>query len=342
MPEGHSRIKFHCKNCGHKISVQDKYAGRRGRCPKCKSIIVVPKVRRTDRPASRSNSANLATASNAAPYDLTLLDVPPKDAPSAQPVTGHGVADVASEDVREPEARADQTAPVGRRRLRWPIDIFCYPTSTAGLTILAIVVIIPSLIDIAAGLIGLFGFFILIPGFFIKIVVGLYMYWYLCECIRDSAQGNIRAPDVLVNAPSLGDMFWQTLKVIGCFLLFVGPPGYYFLYIKRTDAVFWSLAAYAVFFFPMGLLAVVMFDSLSGLNPVVIIGSILSTFFQYCGLVILFCAFGFLLTKIGDLTGQSRILGYISQTLGIYWLMVAAHLLGRFYWYYQERLYWEV
>ena len=37
----------------------------------------------------------------------------------------------------------------------------------------------------------------------------------------------------------------------------------------------------------MGLLACVMFDSIRALNPILLIGSILSTFFQYCGLVLL-------------------------------------------------------
>jgi len=342
VPEGHSRIKFHCKKCGQKISVGDKYAGRRGRCPKCKKLFVVPKTKNSDRVQTHSSSDALDVSSESSPYDLTLLDVPPNDRLSGQPVTERGVSDVAFEDVQEPETRADQAEPVAKRKLPWLIDIFLYPMSTPGLTILAIVIVIPLLIDLVAGLMGVFGFFILIPGFFIKIVVGLYAYWYFCECIRDSAQGNLRAPDVLVNAPSLGDMFAQTLKVVGCFLLFVGPPGYYFLYIKRTDAVFWSLVTYAVFFFPMGLLAVIMFDSFSGLNPIVLIGSILSTFIQYCGLVIFLCASGFLLSQIGALLSQSRILGYISQIVVIYLLIVAAHLLGRFYWRYKEKLNWEV
>ena len=37
-------IKFHCKNCGKKISVPEKHAGKKGKCPKCKNIVVVPKA----------------------------------------------------------------------------------------------------------------------------------------------------------------------------------------------------------------------------------------------------------------------------------------------------------
>jgi hypothetical protein len=92
----------------------------------------------------------------------------------------------------------------------------------------------------------------------------------------------------------------------------------------------------------MGLLAVVMFDSFSALNPILLIGSICSTFFQYCGLVLLFYGLVVLSVKIASFLRQSWVLAYISSILFIYLLMVTAHLLGRFYWKYEERLNWEV
>lgn len=35
-------ISFTCSNCSRVISVDEKYSGRKGRCPKCKGIVVVP------------------------------------------------------------------------------------------------------------------------------------------------------------------------------------------------------------------------------------------------------------------------------------------------------------
>jgi len=35
-------IEFGCKNCGHKLSVQDQYSGERINCPKCGNVCVVP------------------------------------------------------------------------------------------------------------------------------------------------------------------------------------------------------------------------------------------------------------------------------------------------------------
>jgi len=101
------------------------------------------------------------------------------------------------------------------------------------------------------------------------------------------------------------------------------------------------LLAYGVFFFPMGLLAVVIFDSVAGLNPILIIGSIFSTFFQYCGLILLFFAIGALFIISMTILPQFWLLGFFSNVTLLYMAMVYAHLLGRFAWHYKEKLNWE-
>ena len=35
-------IKFACSNCSKTIRVDDKYAGKKGKCPKCGQAVVVP------------------------------------------------------------------------------------------------------------------------------------------------------------------------------------------------------------------------------------------------------------------------------------------------------------
>lgn len=39
-----SVIRFKCKNCGQKIRVPDLHAGRKGKCPKCKNLLLVPEI----------------------------------------------------------------------------------------------------------------------------------------------------------------------------------------------------------------------------------------------------------------------------------------------------------
>lgn len=337
---GTSVIRFRCKYCQQKIRVSKTRAGEKIRCPECKRIVVVPRKESTG--ATQIPPITPDLSQKGSRFNLTFLDIP--QGQKAQPAAQDYVPDKTLEDLRKLEAEmaTDEAKPVPERKLPWLIDIFLYPISTPGLIILAIIIVIPLLIDIVATLLGPFGFFVSVPGFVINVVIFLYMYWYLCECVRDSAEGSLRAPDVLVRAPSLGDMLWQTIRIAGCLVFFCAPAFIYRQHTERTDTVFWFLLAYAAFFFPMGLLAVIVFDSFSGLNPLLLIGSIFSTFFQYCGLILFFCACGYLFVKITSAVPWSGFLNYIPVTAAIYMLMVAAHLLGLFYWRYREKLYWEV
>lgn len=43
-------IKFNCSSCGKRLGVSDNLAGRRGRCPQCKALFVVPTVTSTSPP----------------------------------------------------------------------------------------------------------------------------------------------------------------------------------------------------------------------------------------------------------------------------------------------------
>ncbi|GAG87378.1 unnamed protein product, partial [marine sediment metagenome] len=150
--------------------------------------------------------------------DSRLFDIPQESKTAG---AQGSVSDKALDDLQKlPEGvgiSKVESEPVPERKLPWLIDIFLYPTNKAGLTSIGIIIVLPLLINIVAGLLGPFGFFISIPGFFfIKIPIVLYLFWYLAECVRDSALGGIQAPETLGNAPGLGDMFWHTLKIIGC------------------------------------------------------------------------------------------------------------------------------
>jgi len=186
--------------------------------------------------------------------------------------------------------------------------------------------------------------------FILSILIGLYMCWYITECIRDSAAGRIRAPEAFAIS-SIGDMYSQCLHIAGCYLIFFGPVSFYLLWIQRMDALFWVLLAYGIFFFPMGLLACVMFDSVSGLNPVLLLGSILSTFFQYCGLVLLVAAIVLSIIFFTHMQGTENMeqnwvsrmfLVVLFNGISIYATFIVAHLLGRFFSLNQEKLNWEV
>ncbi len=179
-------------------------------------------------------------------------------------------------------------------------------------------------------------------GIFVRIVLYLYLYWYLCECIRDSAAGGVRAPEIVGRAPGLGDFLSQMIKTSGCFLFFPAPAFLYFLKAGEADTVFWCLAVNALFFFPMSLLSVVMFDSLRGLNPILLISSIFSTFLPYGAMIVVFAAAGIFIARKAPTPWESTGSTFIMWCAGIYLAMIAAHLLGWFYHRYEQELNWEV
>jgi hypothetical protein len=289
-------------------------------------------------------------------------------------------SDETHQDAREPQT-GPQTAkaePAGGHKLPWPVDLFLYPTSASGLTTLGIVVGIPLLL---LGLVWLLGIimsvfppmcavFVMaaVIGFILAIVLCLYLCWYLCECIRHSAQGGRRAPETMAQVPGLDEILTQSFRVLACFVLFWGPvvlwrfhtfrrilttlftrgapPPVFQPSIATNIVITGLLLAYAIFFFPMALLAVVMLDSLSGLNPVLIIRSVYRTFLRYCGVVLVFCALSAIVLGLSVLVMlYCSILQlatvFVIFCLGDYMLMVKAHILGLFYCKNEEVLYWD-
>ncbi|UCF15894.1 MAG: hypothetical protein JSW59_00245 [Phycisphaerales bacterium] len=360
-------IKFSCNKCGHKLGVKDELAGKKGKCPECSSIIVVPektllvsfqcqncgrKISALPTQAGKKAKCPNCNLTLVVPqlHGLTLLDAPAEyKLQDQQPSPSVPIQQEIEykENEQEPKEEIESDKP---RKLPWIIDIFLYPTSAPGLTHLAIFIGVPFLIYLIRQLLGPFALMLWLPSLIVNILIGLYMCWYFAECVRDSADGGIRAPEAFANA-DVGSMVEQCLYLAACYAIFMAPAFVYGIFADKTDTIFWILIAYGVFFFPMGLLAVVMFDSSSAFNPILWIGSIFSTFFQYCGLVLLIggivLAFR-VLTRIGgpqapeQISIGTRILEAAFSCLMLYLVFVLAHLLGRFYWRYQDKLNWEV
>jgi len=222
------------------------------------------------------------------------------------------------------------------------IDVLLYPISVAGGIHLLIFWLAPLLITLLGRLLPRAGPYGGVLTLLFYIVLTGYMFYYLGECVRDSAAGGVRAPDISTQAaPDRGDLLSQEIYMLGCIAVCFCPVVVYRLVTGRIDVIFWVLAGCGIFFFPMALLAVAMFDSMSALNPLLLIGSILSTFLPYCGLVLLFCGLGGLVALAISTLPQSRALGSVFGIAFIYLAMVTAHILGRFYWRYKEKLYWE-
>jgi len=375
VPAESTVIDFNCAECGQKISALKIHAGKKVICPKCKSTFIVPACSETSAESVRvvrfacsmchreieepeSSRGKLVECPHCKEYVAVPLEARPAQeaAVPARP-GGEDASDQRFEELQRSMGEMPVKEPdhVTERKLPWVLDIFLYPMSRPGLTILGIVVVarvafrivvrfLASASQQFSPFLALFGFTWAV-GMLVRIILCLYLWWYLCECIRESAAGVIRAPETTGRSPGLGGMLWQAIMTTGCFIFFLGPAFFYYIETTATDAVFWGLIVYAVTFFPMSLLAVAVFESWQGLNPILLGRSIISTFLPYCALIAVIAAFvaaGILIVRKLPDPQQSSIGLFILWCMSVYLAMIVAHLLGWFYRRYDEKLNWGV
>lgn len=168
-----------------------------------------------------------------------------------------------------------------------------------------------------------------------------YIAFYFGYCIFDSSKGGRRAPNIRPeHMPDIEDFVSQLFLILGCVAICFLHVAVYCIFTSRIDLVFWLLVGCGSFFFPMALLRGVLFDAVGALNPISIIGSIFKTFFAYCGLLLSLCIFGGVVVLIFLNLRRLPILGFVSNAVNLYLLFIAAHLVGRFYWWNKDKLNW--
>jgi len=336
-------IEFRCQHCRQKLRVAESHAGRRSHCPRCKGAISIPRPARPEPAPGRETD------------ELTLID--PAQPADEAPLDGPDQQQIAKEHT---EARRQERAMLtslgietqpehtGQRRLPAPLDILLYPTSGAGLVSIAVIGGFPLLtyliersLPFGVPLVGL-------PFLLIGLAIGLYAGWYFAECVYDSAKGGTRAPVAFGGLVGLGEMWSRVVYLAAVYIVYVLPAVIYGGFLGRIDAILSGLLAWAIVFFPVGLLAMVILDSTSALNPFFLLASIFRTFFGYLGVLVLMAILaglfwiipGYLAPRPEE--GQQMpfwlvVLGIVTTT---YVPFVFAHVLGRFYWCHADRLDW--
>ena len=241
---------------------------------------------------------------------------------------------------------------IEERKLPWVIDMFLFPVSASGLTFCGMVVFVPLVIKlIAVGLdsMGPLLFPVMVVMvillLLVRVIIVAYIFWYFAECVRESGTGETRATMAFGSGDKddVSEMMGQMLRIVcGVFVCLVPSLVYYYYLNEETvDNVFWVLLGVGVFFFPMTLLSVLMFDSIRGLNPIVIIVSIFKTFFRYIPVALAFYVLtGCVIVTIWILP-KHIISGIVARSVTVYLLLVIGHILGRFYYINEERLYWD-
>ncbi|MEJ2703198.1 MAG: hypothetical protein P8Z79_12220 [Sedimentisphaerales bacterium] len=372
VPARAAAIGLQCENCGQKINVPKTYPGTQVKCPSCNFIITLParpidsgeepaRVRFTCSVCNReikepeSSRGKLVSC----PHCRSFVAVPPPPPAEEavipiQPEKKEGASEETFEELQTGSIKEFKREPdhATERKLPWIFDIFLYPMSTSGIAVLAIVVvtrflcrvIVRYLADASQAFMPCMAFFgLAVPvAIIVRIVLYMYFCWYLCECVRSSAAGGVRAVETKGYTAGLGETFGQTIKVGGCVLLYLGPALCYLGETKETNWIFWCLAVYGIFFFPMSFLAVAMVESWWGLNPIFVIGSVFSTVLPYLAMVLTtIVAVVVIVTQTPDLS-KSYLTFFLAWLVGVYLAMIVAHVLGAFYHRYEEKLNWDV
>lgn len=331
----------------------DAQAGRTGQCPRCKNPITIPPMADSvstaisqellaapplwadpDRADILQKSQSETAAATSDALDRRLLDPPP---------TGSGEGAPARLSNDEVLAKLKFKPPpqyTGQRQLPWPLDILLYPLNPAGLINLTIIVGIPLFLTVLQQIVFLpfLGLMFLLA----ELAVAVYAAWYWAECTYDSAQGGTRAPQLLDTA-GYGDKWSRVSYLLAVYAVFVLPALLYLLGTGRRDVFLWILVAWGIFFFPMGLLAMVMHDGIYVLNPLLLLSSIRRTLVPYLGLLLLIASQVALFCVVLALAAREEYatsLAALVLLTGGYSSLVVAHILGRFYWRYHDRLDW--
>ncbi|MCF7975959.1 MAG: hypothetical protein K9N55_19235 [Phycisphaerae bacterium] len=244
-----------------------------------------------------------------------------------------------------------QKAPSLKRPFPWFIDIFLYPLNRSGLINLAVTFGVPlALILLTLGCVMIAKampllIFVAVPLAMGSAIVGLlmvlYLGWYITECVRSSSEGQIRTPDTIGQTPGIMELFALCFQVCLCAMVFLGMKWSFHATFMPPAWMTHVLDAILAFMLPITLLSVISLESIRGLNPLLNLKLIGNTFLPYCSVAIpLYLAHRALfMVCLGTLPSGINIM--ILVLCEVYGAMVSAHVLGRFAWKQQDKLFWE-
>lgn len=218
--------------------------------------------------------------------------------------------------------------------------VFVYPLHGDGLWILGAGTFM-------FGIVGFFRHYNIIPfiGMILGFIISGYLAAYLMKIISHSADGEKEVPDFPDFVDFQDSIIAPAFKVMGATVLPIIPTlAYYFLArpeLGFRDPIVIILFLIGLFVIPMCLLTISLTDSISSINPLFIIPSILKTFGSYI------VAFGMLVVIVFlELTAKNLIASipflryFIESFLTLYFIMLEARVIGLVYYSNRERLNW--
>ena len=364
-------IRFECGKCGRTIKVTDSYAGKKGKCPDCGGGVRVPGP---EEPGNGSGghhirfscgmcdqhvkvAGKLAGKTIECPHCKCYLDVPDENAKkeqakkeadealqlkaesASQSSLGEYLENNMIDRNRPVEDKSDKVRAGSGNAI---VEAVLYPLSVSGIVALLLFTFGPLALSVISVPLNLSCFGMMISLFF-YIAWASYMFWFFSYCVQQSSQGIRRAPQTIGFDEGLGEMFMQMLRILACMAVFILPGVLYRRFVEE-NTMYWVIYCSGMALFPMALLSVTMHSSVVGLNPVLLIVSIVKTVVHYC--IVAVCAMVLIKLMIAsNMPGQEVLelpVVLCLNAIYFYLALVLAHVLGRFHYRHADRLDWVV
>lgn len=226
---------------------------------------------------------------------------------------------------------------------------FGYPFKHGGALILFCGTIFLGLVDFLRGASRVGGMFLMMRGLLLQIIFFGYLFAYMQNVIQSTARGDEKEADLPDITNFLEDLLIPCLQLLVTVLLSFGPVIAVLIWSYNSEDNTAGMALIPAvilgcLYFPMGFLAVAMFDTVTALNPMVIVPSILKLPGQYLVACLLLAAafavrwFGHGLLK--TVIPVIIVPDIISSFIGLYILTVQCRILGLLYFTNKPRLGW--
>ena len=184
----------------------------------------------------------------------------------------------------------------------------------------------------------LYGFLALI---ILNVMGGGYTFSYLQEIILSSSRGEKSLP-AWPEIASMWESFVAPFFRGLCLALIFLAPGVMVM-AQSSELGGWLVLVLSGFFLPMALLAVVMADSFSGLNPLVVLSAIAKLIGPYmaaCVALGMVCVLATLLQVVARRIPIPLLPTLLANLFAMYGLTVSARIIGLLYYTNEEKLGW--
>ncbi len=177
-------------------------------------------------------------------------------------------------------------------------------------------------------------------GLGLLLIIAVYLTGYISQVVVDTAGGEDEAPNWPDFSDFIEECFWPTLMALGAILVAFAP--WIIAALAGADSLIRSvLGAVGAAYLPMALTAAVLFRSIEGLNPFLVVRSIFKTLPKYIFAAVL-VVLVFLAMQLAQdfMRGQSLLLSMIGPVVGLYFYIVQARIMGLIYRYCEDELDW--